>query len=172
MPILRRKVNKAVVAYDRAKKADNTKTWMSDGDVGGMLDIKGMKERIKRQDALRKAVAARQKGLVGFARKKVAGKVAVQRVNRINAIRDLRARGVEVRGIETNRVTIGAKLDGVHKVLKGIKQGDLVETISLRGNIRKGNVVDAVGHLLFIKIEGATETSHLKLDRLKEVKKI
>jgi hypothetical protein len=183
MPLFRRPISKAAANYVKARNAN--KTQRIEGSDGRFLfDIEGSQKEFNAKNKLDKLIKLRTKGPVGGLRKLLAPK-AVARLKRLQKYQadreefkknytkvlvDLHNRGFEVKQVKN--VQAKRNLAAVHSLLKEISTGDKIEATSLRGNHYYGEVVDAVGPFLFIRTEGETELTHLKLSKLKEVNKI
>jgi hypothetical protein len=159
MPLLRRKVNKAVLNLFKAKKA-NKSEYNIDGHGLGMIDFKGSMRQIAAKDKLKLEMQKRKKGLVGFTRRMV-------NPNAVKRFGQLRRAQLDVAKKEQG-LKRKQPLFNPHPLLKGFNIGDRVTTTSKRGNVRIGQIVDADLQNLILKV--GDQSLVLKLDKLSIVK--
>lgn len=169
MPILRRRVNRAVKKLREAKKADRTKIHQSEEGPAGLFDVEGIHRVMKAEKKLKKAKTARSKGPVGAVRKALAPKETKNKLKRIQNIKELREKGYVV---DKPRKPAKPKEVSYDKstahLIKGISERATVRTISKRGNVRDGKLVGGAGGMIFIEMNG--KQVPLKADRIKSVK--
>jgi hypothetical protein len=173
---LRKTVNKASLdAYNSM----HPKTLGISADKTGRTraDLSAIQNAWKAKQQLKLEVEKSKSGKKGFLKKKI-NPAAVDRLRRINTSRLKREEQIRISLQKKLEAELKLKreaertrpLTGIHPLLEGRRMNEMVSTVSLRGNVRVGRIVDANDKQIVLELEG--KHTGIVLDRMKEIKPV